>query len=647
MEPELQQAPQGPDRRMRDRVGRRTEHERQLAAAQALAHVGNWEWDIPSNRLIWSAEMCRIHGVDPQTFIATFETHLERVHPDDRERARGEIERAIRACAPFRFEGRITRPDGRIRALRFDGEVIGDGRGNALRLIGVCQDITEYRAVMEALRESEERFRLLVEGVQDYAIFMLDPQGCVVSWNAGAVRIKGYSASEILGRHFSLFYPPEDIERGVPDEVLGQAATAGAWEGEGWRLRKDGSRFWASVLITALRDGAGILRGFAKITRDITDRRRADELLSRQRQLLETVLGQAAEAIVACDARGRMLFVNAAARRLAGLDPNGAALDMTLSAWGEARDAEGHPIPADALPVAKALRGESIVGREMRMVRADGSAYDVLSSATPLTGNEGGIIGAVATFTDITPRKTHEAAMQLMTHRLRLLSMKLLETQEAERRHIARELHDEIGQSLTALKFSLQATHRLSDDRSLSHACQNMIGQVDTLLDQVRNLSLDLRPALLDDLGLTAALRWYIDRQSKRAGLPIHFHDGTRDASIPQAVATVCFRIAQEALTNAVRHAQAGKIAVTLRLHQRELELEVADNGQGFEVEAMRRRAVQGASFGLLGMRERADLLGGSLWIDSHPGRGTTVRARLPLTAVPAAHPSAEGRGGP
>lgn len=639
MESELLQVPQGPDRRMRDRAGRRTEHERQLVAAQALAHVGNWEWDISSNRLTWSAEMCRIYGVDPQTFAATFETHLQRVHPDDRERAYGEIERAIRACAPFRFEGRITHPDGKIRILRFHGEVIADGHGKATRLIGVCQDITEYREVMEALRESEERFRLLVEGVQDYAIFMLDPHGCVISWNAGAVRIKGYSARKAIGRHFSLFYPPEDIARGVPDEVLGHAATAGTWEGEGWRLRKDGSRFWASVLITALRDGAGRLRGFAKVTRDITERQRTNELLSRQRQLLETVLGQAAEAIVACDARGRMLFVNAAARRLAGLDPNGTTLDMTPSAWGEAYDVDGQSIPTEASSIAKALRGESVVGRETHMVRADGSAYDVIVSATPITGNEGGIIGAVATFTDIALRKQHEAAMQPMTQRLRVLSRKLLEVQEIERRHVARELHDEVGQSLTALKISLQTARRSIGDQQVLPMCEDMIATVDRLLGQVRNLSLDLRPSLLDDLGLAAALRWYVDRQSQRTGLPIRFHDEGQGPIVPPDVATACFRIAQEALTNAVRHAKADNIGITLRLHPEEIELVVADDGQGFDVEAMRRRAAQGGSFGLLGMRERADLLGGLVWIDSPRGGGTTVRARFPLAASASREP--------
>jgi PAS domain S-box-containing protein len=135
----------------------------------------------------------------------------------------------------------------------------------------------QIQGMEEALRQSEERFRLLVEGVKDYGIFMLNPDGCVASWNAGAERIKGYRAEEIIGQHFSRFYTPEDLEHGKPDRALGVAMAEGRYEEEGWRVRKDGSQFWADVLITALRDGAGELKGFAKVTRDITEHQRAED----------------------------------------------------------------------------------------------------------------------------------------------------------------------------------------------------------------------------------------------------------------------------------------------------------------------------------------------------------------------------------
>jgi PAS domain S-box-containing protein len=151
----------------------------------------------------------------------------------------------------------------------------------------IIRDITERKRAEEALRSTEERFRLMVEGVKDYAIFVLDPEGRVATWNAGAERIKGYAPEEIVGRHFSIFHTPEDVEKGHPQEVLKIAAERGRFEEEGWRVRRDGSRFWADVVITALRDASGGLRGFSKVTRDATERKRAEEALKEANKQLE------------------------------------------------------------------------------------------------------------------------------------------------------------------------------------------------------------------------------------------------------------------------------------------------------------------------------------------------------------------------
>src|SRR5262249_29187295 len=150
-----------------------------------------------------------------------------------------------------------------------DGTLRGFGK--------VTRDLAEHRHAEEVLRQSEEKFRLMVECVSDYAIFMLDPEGYIASWNTGAEAIKGYKAEEIIGKHFSVFYPTEDIDRDKPGFELKVAAKVGRFEDEGWRIRKDGTRFWANVVITALRDKEGILRGFGKVTRDLTERKKAEE----------------------------------------------------------------------------------------------------------------------------------------------------------------------------------------------------------------------------------------------------------------------------------------------------------------------------------------------------------------------------------
>jgi PAS domain S-box-containing protein len=187
----------------------------------------------------------------------------------------------------FEEEGWRLRKDGSsfwanvvITALRDDtGELQGFAK--------VTRDLTERRMQQEFLRESEERFRLLVESIQDYALFMLDPEGRIVSWNSGARALKGYRAEEVLGRHFSIFYPSEAIARSWPEHELEMAQKEGRFEDEGWRIRKDGSRFWANVIITPLYDPERRLRGFAKITRDLTDRKRVERLEENERQMNE------------------------------------------------------------------------------------------------------------------------------------------------------------------------------------------------------------------------------------------------------------------------------------------------------------------------------------------------------------------------
>jgi PAS domain S-box-containing protein len=234
--------------------------------------------------LSWNAGAKKIKGYEADEVIGR---HFSMFYPPELLQ-RGWPEHELKTA---RLTGRFEDEDWRLRkdGTRFWANIIItrlDGPSGEFRGFSkITRDLSERRRQEESLRLSEERFRLLVEGVKDYAIFMLDVSGHVISWNAGAQQTKGYEASEIIGRHFSVFYPPEVAGRGWPDEELRRARRDGRFEDEGWRVRKDGSRFWANVVISALHDAGGTLRGFAKVTRDLTERRRISSLEDEGRRI--------------------------------------------------------------------------------------------------------------------------------------------------------------------------------------------------------------------------------------------------------------------------------------------------------------------------------------------------------------------------
>jgi hypothetical protein len=231
----------------------------------------------PSGRILsWNAGAERIKGYTADEALGR---HFSMFYPQEKIDERFpeyELEVAARV-GRFEDQGWRLRKDGRRIWANVVITALRDESGALVGYAKVTRDLTERRAAEEALRSSEERFRLLVTAVADYGIFMLDPSGHIASWNEGAQRIKGYTADEIIGRHFSTFYPEERVAEGFPEYELETAAREGRFEDEGWRIRKDGTRFWANVVITALRNASGVLIGFAKVTRDLSERRAAEE----------------------------------------------------------------------------------------------------------------------------------------------------------------------------------------------------------------------------------------------------------------------------------------------------------------------------------------------------------------------------------
>jgi len=256
-----------------------------------------------------------------------------------------------------------------------------------------------------------------------------------------------------------------------------------------------------------------------------------------------------------------------------------------------------------------------------------------LEAEGPFLAEERDLINSLAdSLCSYLTRRRAELALCEAHERLRALSQQLMEVQENERRHLARDLHDEIGQALTVVKMNLQTMQRLGDASAITIQLKDSSAVIDQTLQHVRNLSLDLRPSLLDDLGLVPAVRWYLGRQAERAGWNIDVQVDESLPPLPQSVAIACFRVIQEAVTNIMRHSNATRVSVSLQEYNRDLLLVVRDNGVGFDVQKALDKAAKGQSMGLIGMQERIRFLNGSISIVSDPGHGTEVRVRIPLS---------------
>jgi two-component system sensor histidine kinase UhpB len=334
-------------------------------------------------------------------------------------------------------------------------------------------------------------------------------------------------------------------------------------------------------------------------------------------------------AVYVCDTSGIIQSYNNRAVELWGREPKPGDTAQRYCASLRLWSPNGKLVPHEESKMAEVLRtGVPAHDLEVVIERPDGSRITVLVNIAPLRNSEGELTGAMNCFQDITERKQAAKELEEANRQLRSLSRRLFHIQEEERRHLARELHDEIGQALTAAKINLQSV-RANGDGATSARLQETSAILDRLLGQVRQISLDLRPSMLDDLGLVPALRALLDQQGRCASIETHFSGENIPEDFDPEIQTTCFRIAQEAITNTVRHAHATQIDVELRSEKGDLWLSIRDNGIGFDVESAQAKSV---GLGLIGITERAALVGGRPRIISSRGEGTTIEVLLPLT---------------
>jgi PAS domain S-box-containing protein len=501
------------------------------------------------------------------------------------------------------------------------------------------RDLANLR-VRQALETSEQRFRLLVNSIRDHAIVMLDPAGIVISWNNGAEVITGYSAEEIVGRNNSAFYGREEIEKGIPELNLRLAEEKGQHYREGLHRRKDGTLYWSEVTWTTIRSDKGQLRGYSVIVRDITERKQAQEKIAYQARLME----DSSDAIFAVDADYRITSFNKAAEALYGYT---------------SAEAIGHPLN-DLLrnPMADEKRAD--IRRELLEVgywkglvvyhTRSKTPLDIAMSISRTHDERGQVDGYIMVCRDMTERLKAEAKLRqfneelerqvdektteltLSNMELRDLTSRLQRIREEERGAIAREIHDELGQQLTGLKMDLSWMAKRLDSPATDQVRQKLrvtMGLLDETIQTVRRIATDLRPSILDDLGLIAAIEWQSQEFEKRAGIRTVFQSTVAEMDFPPDIAIGMFRICQESLTNVARHASASQVSITLDAAEGGVCMIISDDGKGLDP-----RRTNGKTLGLIGMKERALMMGGKLEMGNGKTKGFRLAVTVPLPPV-------------
>src|SRR5215211_542142 len=465
--------------------------------------------------------------------VPTFDAWLTRAYGEGADEVRNHMHELIKdRRRTLNVELPIRTRDGDLRYWIFNASSPGTLRDGRRFFVGMAVDITERKHAERFVRESDARLGLMMESVEDYAIMMLDAEGHIEMWNPGAERVFGYTAQEVTGQYVAIIFTPEDRRREMPLKEMETARDKGRAADERWHMRKDGTRFYVSGVLTPLRDADGAVTGYVKIARDLTEQQRAEEELRRANDELEVRVRE----------------------------------------------------------------------RTFELAKVNESLRD-----------------------EITDR------IQTEKDRVRLLRQ-IVRAQEDERRRIARDIHDQVGQQMTALRLNLAALDQgFAGDGELHEKLENTKAIAERLDADVDFLTWELRPAALDDIGVPEAMGTFVSQWSKHSGVNAQLHTtGLDKKRLSPETEINLYRIMQEALNNTMKYAQANRVDVLLERRDGQVLLIIEDDGAGFNPdEEIGREDHKG--MGLIGMRERAALVGGTLQIESMPKKGTTIFVRVPV----------------
>ena len=632
-----------------DAVSRERELQSLLDTVQAISHVGSWEWTVATGEVTWSDELYRIYGLEPRSVPITLEFFLSRIHEAERERIQREIQAALRHPSTFGYREVIVRPDGSEHTLDTVGHAITDEHGAVVKLVGTCQDVTDMVAREQHLGFYADVFEHVQIGLSGWQLDRREtpPKLRLVAFNRRTEELVGSALGGKLGRRLSEILPAL-AGNSLIEEARAMTMASPIQSYPPFARSAAPGAPWLGVTLFPMPGGHV---GLA--LEDVTAHVRAQTLHDTERTALEALaagaqLAEILRVIVvgiekACPGTiASVLLLDESGTKV----KHGAAPGLP-DAYNIAL--EGQPIGPAAGSCGTAMyRRECVIVED---IETDPRWADYRELARqhglracwsqPILGSSSHVLGAFALYhrepatpdsdaRELLERAAHVAGIaierRMLDDQLRALAGRIEAAREDERTAIARDIHDQLGQALTALKLDVGWLRRRLDTPALVEKLDDMARAADEVIRSVRRISADLRPGVLDALGLRAAIEWQADEFAQRSNIRVDVHAAIGDLQLERSLATNVFRIFQEALTNVARHASAALVEVSLTLQHGQLHLEVADDGIGVPEVGPR-----SSTLGILGMRERARRLGGECSVKRRQPRGTVVTVSVPL----------------
>ena len=608
------------------------ESQRRLEEAQRIAHVGHWERDLETGLITWSDEIYRILGLPPQENDSPPTEWRHMIHPEDRERVSVVTEEAQRGVRRYDVEYRIVRADGEVRFLHSQGDILRDEQGRPRRAFGIAQDITERNRAEEKLKQSEGQ---LAEAQQIARVgsWNWDLQSNALNWSDELYRVFGVDPQTFNPAYEavvmeSIHAEDRALVRGVIESSLKTQEPFSFY----YRIhRPDGEERVIHARGDVVSDEHGTPIRMFGTAQDVTERKKAEEALREAEQKYRDIFENAGEGIFQSTPDGRYIAANPAlARMYRFASPE----ELIHSRQDISRQLYIDPTRREEFKRQLEEQG-AVRGFEHEVFRKDGSRLWISVNARTVRDEQGAIQYYEGTAQDITERKAAEEKLKASSEQLRALSASLQAAREEEGARIAREIHDELGGALTSLRWDLESVDKVISEsgdqprlQALRERIEVMLRLTETTINNVRRISAELRPGILDDLGLLEAIEWQAGQFQARTGITCRCDCSLENLDLGREQSTAVFRIFQEALTNILRHAQATSVDITMKVEDGEFVLKIIDNGRG--ITENEKSGAQ--SLGLLGMKERAHLIGGKININGIEGEGTVITVRVPLS---------------